>query len=107
MDEWFLEMSMIGPHGEHWTMRVKLDPTTAREGHCISKPVPGLTPFDEAVVILKRREYRKDLFIKEAQRLGTLLAERMEDAEGWHGIKRQEPAKQELSQSTNYRRPKR
>ena len=107
MDDWSLEMSMIGPHGERWTMRVKLDQATACEYHHIPKPVPGFTPFDEAVEILKRREYRKDLFIKEAYRLGTLLAERMEDAEGWHGIKRQEPAKLELSQQTNYRRPER
>ena len=98
MPDWFLEMSMIGPYGERYTMRVKLDRTTACEFHSLVKPVPGLMAFNEAVEVLKRREYRKDLFIKEAHRLGTLLAERMEDAEGWHGIKRQEPAKQELSQ---------
>ncbi len=100
MTNWFLEMSMNGPRGERYVMRVGLDSMTARECSHIEPlpPVPGLVKFDDAVEILKRREYRKDLFIDQARRLGTLLAERMEDAEGWHGVSRQEPAKEELSQ---------
>ena len=42
------------------------------------------------MTVLKRREFRKDLFQDEARRLGALLAERMEDKEGWHGVERQE-----------------
>jgi len=49
------------------------------------------------VKILKRREFRKQLFINEATRLGALLAERMEDAEGWHDVSRIEPAKRQLA----------
>lgn len=98
MDDWFLEMSMIGPYGERYTMRTKLDHGTAGEICHIDPPVPGLVKFEHAVAILKRREFRKDLFIEAARRIGALLAERMEDAEGWHGIKRQEPARQELAQ---------
>lgn len=100
MDDWFLEMSMNGPHGERYTMRIKIDQMTAREVSSIdpSPMVSGLIGFGDAVAILKRREYRKDLFTEAAQRLGTLLAERMEDAEGWHDASRQEPAKAELAQ---------
>ena len=98
MDDWYLEMSMIGPYSERYTARIKLDPVTAREAHDIPPPVPGLVSFDDAVEVLKRREYRKDLFIDAARRLGTLLAERMEDAEGWHDASRQEPARRELAQ---------
>ena len=98
MDDWFLEMSMIGPYGERYTMRLNLDQITAREAHHIPPPAPGFVRFDDAVEILKRREFRKDLFTEAAQRLGTLLAERMEDAEGWHDASRQEPAKAELAQ---------
>ena len=36
------------------------------------------------------KKFRKDLFRQEATRLGVLLAERMEDSEGWHGIEREE-----------------
>ncbi len=100
MYDWHLEMSMIGPHGERYTMRRTLDPGTAREVSHIKPPstVPGLTRFEDAVTILKRREYRKDLFISAARQIGALLAERMEDAEGWHDASRQEPAKAELAQ---------
>ncbi len=98
MDDWRLEMSMIGPYGERFTMAVKLDGITAREISHIAPPVTGIAHFTEAVDILKRREYRKDLFIEAARRIGALLAERMEDAEGWHDASRQEPAKAELAQ---------
>ena len=95
--EWHLEMSLVGSYGERFTMRVGLDEQTARECYRLPPPVPGLMSFDETVTCLKMREFRKTLFIAEAHRLGTLLAERMEDAEGWHDASRVEPAKQELS----------
>lgn len=52
--------------------------------------------LDDVVSVLRRKEFRKDLFLGEATRLGALLAERMEDAEGWHDASRIEPAKREL-----------
>jgi hypothetical protein len=98
-NQWRLEMAMIGPFGERYIMAVSLDDYTAQEIHRVdppsSAPFIGAT-FDEAVKILKRREFRKDLFQEEARRLSALLAERMEDAEGWHDIGRQEPAKKAL-----------
>ncbi len=98
MDDWYLEMSLVGPHGERVTMRKTLDGGTARDVYKIPPPVPGLARFEQAVALLKQWEFRKGLFIEAARRIGALLAERMEDAEGWHDVERQEPARQELAQ---------
>ena len=56
----------------------------------------GLYSMDDAVTLMHTREMRKDLFIQTAERLGTLLAERMEDAEGWHDASRIDPARKQL-----------
>lgn len=56
----------------------------------------GLAGFDGAIRLMKVREFRKRLFIETATRLGALLAERMEDAEGWHDANRIEPAREQL-----------
>jgi len=94
---WRLEMSLLGPFGEKITVAVMLDPSTASEVARIAPPTiwnlpvgPTKNFLEETVKVLKRREYRKDLFGFEAARLGKLLAEHMEDKEGWHGIERQE-----------------
>lgn len=88
-------------------MCIDLDQHTARQFQCIKPPikhsVPWLTgacaldSFDDVVETMKRREFRKDFFIHECRRIGALLAERMEDAEGWHDTSRIEPAKRELT----------
>ena len=59
-------------------------------------PVGGKRGFDRVVEVLRRKQYRRDLFVKECERLGELLSERMEDAEGWHDASRVEPAKAQL-----------
>lgn len=51
---------------------------------------------DQTIKFMQRREFRKDLFIEACKRLGALLAERMEDAEGWHDQSRIEPARKQL-----------
>lgn len=55
-----------------------------------------MNSFEETIEILRERQFRKELFVSEATRLGNLLAERMEDAEGWHDQSRVEPAKEQL-----------
>jgi hypothetical protein len=59
----------------------------------------SLMSFDQAVTVMKRREFRKDLLISAARRLGAQLAERMEDAEGWHDESRIEPSRKALGGS--------
>jgi len=61
-------------------------------------PAPGKTAFEETVEVLRKREFRKEHFIRAASNLGAMLAERMEDAEGWHDTSRIEPAKAQLKE---------
>ena len=102
MEDWTLELNLIGPFGEKFTMRAPIDEHTIRQVHEIKPPdllrdfVPSKSPLTTVVEKLKRRELRRDLLKQGATRLGILLAERMEDAEGWHGVDREEPAKREL-----------
>lgn len=56
----------------------------------------GLSMGDSVIDMLRTKVMRKDLFVMAAERLGALLAERMEDAEGWHDQSRVEPARKEL-----------
>lgn len=59
-------------------------------------PFPSSFTFNDVVHMIKTREFRKKLFIEAARRLGASLAERMEDAEGWHDESRIEPARAAL-----------
>lgn len=56
----------------------------------------GFGTYDGTIRLMKVRKFRKDLFIHAATNLGALLAERMEDAEGWHDERRIEPAREQL-----------
>lgn len=57
----------------------------------------GLTgSMQGAVSLMKTREMRKDLFVQIATRLGAQMAERLEDAEGWHDTGRIKPARASL-----------
>jgi len=88
-------------------MSIDLDRYTARQFQRIEPPIKhgvpwsgmvvGLDSFDDVVKTMKVREFRKDFFIRECKRIGALLAERMEDAEGWHDARRIEPAKRSLT----------
>lgn len=101
-----LTMTFDAGFGDTYTMVIPLDEHTAMEVKDIYPPMDYVLPFvdgavqlqsfDTVIKIMKRREFRKDLFVREARRLGALLAERMEDAEGWHDASRIEPAKQQL-----------
>ena len=96
MMEWKLEMSLVGPFGERITVALNLADHIASEVTRINPPepyglfVPGGDPFKATVHVLRRREYRRHLFEDTATRMGKLLANRMEDKEGWHGVDRQE-----------------
>ena len=90
-----------GEFGEIYTMVIPLDEHVARNCQYVEPlsdrvPLPGMDTMEEVVAVLRAREFRKDLFKAQATNLGALLAERMEDAEGWHDTSRIEPAKQEL-----------
>lgn len=79
-------------------MVLPIDDHTVREFMDIKPPpdIPGAMSFDDVVETLKRKEFRKKFFVAECTRIGALLAERMEDADGWHDASRIEPARREL-----------
>jgi hypothetical protein len=101
-----LKLTFDDGYGNVYEMFEPIDESIAREFTEIQPPMkhsvpwlPGevqLEPFETVVDTLRKREFRKDLFTQEAKRLGILLAERMEDAEGWHDTSRIEPAREQL-----------
>lgn len=102
-DRWHLEMTLRGPCVEKYAATMPLDEHTARNVQKI-KPLgghfgylPGTLSMTQAVEVLRSREFRKSLFKDAAWQLSQMLAEYMEDAEGWHDIERVEPAKASLS----------
>lgn len=101
--KWTLRLTFENQWGDSYTMAIDVDQHVSREIQHIEPPprdeieklVRPMT-FDQVCEVIKRRQFRKDLFIGETKRLGALLAERMEDAEGWHDESRIEPAMKEL-----------
>ncbi len=50
----------------------------------------------DTIELMKAREFRRDLFMHAAKQLAGQMADRMEDAEGWHDESRIEPARAAL-----------
>ena len=96
-----LTLDTGGVGRETFTIAIGLHPGVASDLMTL-KPSPrpivagGDVPMKAAIEVLRQKKYRKDMLIAECKRLGTLLAERMEDAEGWHDESRIEPAKAQL-----------
>lgn len=93
-----LQITLRDNHGfeQPLSMAIDLDQELRIAPRAVDEMKLGVGSFDGAVRMMKVREMRKDLFIRAAERLGTLLAERMEDAEGWRDASRIEPARHQL-----------
>ena len=50
----------------------------------------GPTALDQAVKVLKKREFRRDRLRDAARKLAERMADYIEDSEGWHGDRRRE-----------------
>lgn len=90
-----LSLTFISPTGERFTYAMGVDAFDAYKIQNVSPPSSvdlefGLMSMEQVVERMRVREFRKDQFNAACQRLGILLAERMEDKEGWHGVDRQE-----------------
>lgn len=77
-------------------MAIDLDKELRISARAVDEMKAGFANMDQAVTLMKCREFRKDLFLEACRRLGAQLAERMEDAEGWHDYSRIEPARKQL-----------
>ena len=91
----------VSNRGETFEVCEPIDEAIASDLERIKPPFPPDIPtigqsFNEVVEIMRRKQFRRDLFVREAFRLGQLLADRMEDAEGWHDMSRMEPAQASL-----------
>lgn len=56
----------------------------------------GLVGFDNVVEMIRTKELRRDALEKVAIRLARAMADRLEDAEGWHDPSRVDPARESL-----------
>ena len=56
----------------------------------IPRPCEITGGFDEILYKFKEREFRTQSFSKIGARLGKLMAERLDDKEGWNGERRRE-----------------
>lgn len=78
-------------------MAVGVDHEVKNSVRAIYEMKAGFGSFQSTVELIRAKEFRKDLFLQVASQLGARLAERMEDAEGWHDASRIEPARAELA----------
>lgn len=95
MREWILRVTLERdyPGGESYTFCLPLrDVIQEFDTTDFNSPFPSIG-FDTAVTILKERKFRRDLLIDACRQCGEAIADRMEDAEGWHGESRQEKAR--------------
>lgn len=93
-----LQITLRDNHGveQPLTIAVDVDDEVRIAPRAVDEMKAGFGDMDSTVRLMRVREFRKDLFIHAARRLGALLAERMEDAEGWHDASRIEPARKQL-----------
>jgi len=81
---------------ERYTAQINLGQEIASDMDRIVRS--SVNNFSGAVEAIRSKTFRKQLFIRECQRIGEHLAELMEDAEGWHDESRIEPAKKSLKE---------
>lgn len=94
----FFEMAIVDSYGKvHAKLRREIHEDAAYMGDRIVSDMKasadlgiGLMTFDEAVRVMKRKEFRRQLLVSAAQQCGAALADYLEDKEGWHGLDRQE-----------------
>ena len=73
-------------------MSVSCDEALRISARAVDEMKAGFATLSSTVEMMKVREMRKDVFQRVAERLARMMAERMEDAEGWHDVSRVEPA---------------
>lgn len=93
---WRITLTLEGSYGEKYDVCLPVDDVFIHESMGLMPPAPR--PFDnrkteEIIRVIQRKEFRKDLLRDTCRRLGTILGQRLEDKEGWHGEDRQEGLK--------------
>ncbi len=99
-----LQLSLIDNHnfGSVIHMAVDCDQALRVSARAVDEMKLGMdlgvsvVSSDHAITMLRTKEMRRRLFKEISDRLAGKLADRMEDAEGWHDPDRIEPAREEL-----------
>ena len=99
-----LQLSLIDNHNFGSSIHMAIDcddalrisPRAVDEMRLSADLGVSLVSDSQVVTLIMTKELRRDLFKREALRLAGKLADRMEDAEGWHDPDRIEPARKEL-----------
>lgn len=91
-----LVLTLQDRYGQPMSMAIDVDHEVRIAPRAVDEMKTGFGDMDSTVRLMRVREFRKDLFVTAARRLGAQLAERMEDAEGWHDTSRIEPAREQL-----------
>ena len=93
-----LQLTLRDMYGfEHMlSMAIGLNEELRISARAVSEAKAGFGDLDFTVRMMRVKEMRRDLFREAAIRLSMLMADRMEDAEGWHDTSRVEPARKQL-----------
>lgn len=88
-EKWILQLTLINERGQSFHQAVRISEDIMQQIQRIDPPSFSEN-FDGVCKIIKRKEFRKNLFVEQSTTLGRLLAAYMEDKEGWHGEDRKE-----------------
>jgi hypothetical protein len=93
-----IRLSVVDNYGhESWHHAAGCDQVMSISSRAVNDLKMGfLGSLDATVKIMRTREFRRDALIEAAKILAAQMADRLEDAEGWHDPSRIEPARRAL-----------
>lgn len=93
-----IKLSVIDNYGhESWHHMVGCDQAMSISNRAVDDLKMGfLGSMDATFKIMRTREFRREILIDAARQLAAQMADRLEDAEGWHDPSRVEPARRAL-----------
>jgi hypothetical protein len=100
----YFDMQIIDEHGTvHGRLRREIHQDAAFIGtRAVDELKAGVLfgGLEQAVELMRVREFRRKLLISAATQCGAALADHLEDREGWHGIERQERIEERYQATT-------
>jgi hypothetical protein len=103
-DRFIIEMTIVDRHFEQppLTLAISCDRALSISTRAVRNlkddvacHVTTMT-LDQVVELIRTKEMRRDILFETAHRLASQLADRLEDAEGWHDASRIDPARRAL-----------
>lgn len=102
MTKLFFDFALIDEYGHiHARRRTEVSEDCAfmstRIVEDMKAPIKTMN-FEQAVNVMRLKEFRKKILIQVAANCGAQLAEQLEDREGWYGIERAERIEAKLNE---------